>query len=30
MKNRLDIPIMIVYNDTNALLMHSIKSINKE
>lgn len=30
MKNRLDIPIVIVYNDTNASLMHSIKSINKE
>lgn len=30
MKNRLDIPITIVYNDTNTLLMHSIKSINKE
>lgn len=30
MKNRLDILIAIVYNDTNALLMHSIKSINKE
>lgn len=30
MKNRLDIPIVIVYNDTNALFMHSIKSINKE
>lgn len=30
MKNRLDIPIVIVYNDTNALLMHSVKSINKE